>query len=118
MNKKILGKLGEEIAINYLKNRGYKIIKRNFRTRDGEIDIICEKDNSIIFIEVRTKGNLGSILPEESITKKKIERYKKLALEYLMNLEKRYKEIKFEFIGIEFKNEVEYQINHIENFID
>ena len=118
MNKKILGKLGEEVAINYLKNRGYKIITRNFRTRHGEIDVICEKDKSLIFIEVRTKWDLSSILPEESITKKKIERYKKLALEYLMNLEKKYKDIKFEFIGIEFKNEVEFQINHIENFID
>lgn len=118
MNKKNLGKLGEELAITYLKSKEYKIITRNFRTRFGEIDIVCEKGDSIVFIEVRTKSNLSTILPEESITKKKIEKYKKLALEYLEVSKRKYKEIKFEFLGIEYKNNKNYQITHIENFID
>lgn len=118
MNKKDFGKLGEDIAVNYLKNKGYKIIEKNFRTRFGEIDIICEKDNSIIFIEVRTKRNSSLLSPEESITKRKIENYKKLALEYLINSKRKYKNIKFDFLGIEYKSEKDFKLNYIENFIE
>lgn len=118
MDKKELGKLGEKIAINYFKNKGYKIIEKNFRTRFGEIDIICEKDNSIIFIEVRTKKYSNMLSPEESITKRKIENYKKLALEYLSKSKRKFREIKFEFLGIKFKSEEIFELNNIENFIE
>ncbi|MCX8095219.1 MAG: YraN family protein [Caldisericia bacterium] len=118
MKRKILGNLGEEIASEYLKNKGYKIICKNYRTRFGEIDLISEKDNEIIFIEVRTKSSSNLLLPEESITKKKIYNYKKLALEYLLSTQKKYKNIKFDFIGIEYKSENNFKINHIKNFID
>ncbi len=118
MDKKDFGKLGEEIAINYFKNKGYKIIDKNFRTRFGEIDIICEKDNSIIFIEVRTKRDSSLLLPEESITKIKIENYKKLALQYLINSKRKFKDIKFDFLGIEYKSEKDFKLTHIENFIE
>ena len=48
-------KLGEEIATNYLKNKGYKIIERNFRKGYGEIDIIATFENTLIFVEVKTR---------------------------------------------------------------
>lgn len=117
MNKKDKGKIGEEIAEKYLKGNGYKIIEKNFRTRFGEIDIICEKNLNLIFIEVRTKRESSFILPEESLTKKKIEKLKKVALEFISSQCKKYKEIKFEFIGIEFYSKESYKINHIKDFI-
>lgn len=117
MNKKDFGEKGEGIAKNYLIKSGYKIIEKNFRTNFGEIDLICEKDSSIIFIEVRTKRESDFLLPEESITKRKIKHIKLASLEYLSRLKKVYKEIKFEFIGILFKNDNEYEINHIKDFI-
>lgn len=118
MNKKDLGKLGEEIAINYFKSKGYKIIEKGFRKRFGEIDLICEKDDSIIFVEVRTKRDSNLLSPEESITKRKIENYKKLALEYLINSKRKFKDIKFDFLGIKYKSEKDFELIHIENFID
>lgn len=117
MNKKKLGKMGEEIASEYLKKLGYKIVTKNFRTRYGEIDLICEKNDSIIFVEVRTKSNLNLLSPEESITSKKIDRLKKSSLEYLSLNEKKYKNIKFEFIGILFYSDKNYKLSHIKNFI-
>lgn len=66
------GKLGEKIAEDYLKKRGYKIIDRNFKTKYGEIDLVCLRGNKLIIIEVRTKigENFGS--PEDSLNKNKL----------------------------------------------
>jgi putative endonuclease len=117
MDKKVLGKKGEEIAGKYLIKSGYKIIEKNYRTKYGEIDLICEKDDAIIFIEVRTKTNSDYILPEESITSKKIEHLKKSSLEFLSNSKGKYKNIKFEFIGILFLTDENYKLNHLRDII-
>ncbi len=52
--KQIVGKNGEEKAFEYFKSLGYNIIARNWRVRTGEIDLIVEKDNVIVFVEVKT----------------------------------------------------------------
>ena len=52
--RKELGNKGEDIAVRYLEDQGYKILKRNFRSRYGEIDIICSRAKSVVFVEVKT----------------------------------------------------------------
>src|SRR5512136_3123638 len=52
MNRKETGAIAENIAADYLSKRGYKIRERNYRTREGEIDIIAEKDGTLVFVEV------------------------------------------------------------------
>jgi putative endonuclease len=68
------GKIGEEIAKEFLKNKGYEIIEQNYRTKYAEIDLLTKKDKEIILVEVRTKvgENFGS--PEDSLTKKKLKK--------------------------------------------
>ena len=56
--KRKLGDLGEEIAANYLKNKGYKILARNYQKPWGEIDIIAEKEGIIVFCEVKTSNSI------------------------------------------------------------
>jgi len=56
-SKQEVGKIGEELAANYLKQNGYKIEETNFKTRHGEIDIIVTKDMQIIFVEVKTRSS-------------------------------------------------------------
>lgn len=53
--KKKIGKLGEELAIKYLIDQGYKIIEKNFECKIGEIDIIAKDKNEIVFIEVKSR---------------------------------------------------------------
>jgi len=66
------GDKGEKLAENFLKRKGYNIIQRNYRCKLGEIDIIAELDDVIVFVEVRTKRTESFGIPQYSITSSKI----------------------------------------------
>jgi len=86
MNKnrrQIVGKWGEDIAEQMLIRRGYKIIGRNIRTLYGEIDLIADDGNAIVFIEVKTRSLSSFGFPEASITKKKYLHLQESAVSYL-----------------------------------
>ncbi|MGB9679012.1 MAG: YraN family protein [Thermoanaerobacteraceae bacterium] len=118
MNNKILGNLGENIASEYLKNSGYKIIKKNFKCKIGEIDIIAKYKNTIYFIEVKTRTSIKYGVPAESVNFYKQARIIKVAQFYLSqnpifdNLP-----IGFDVIEIYInKNNYEFiKINHIKD---
>jgi putative endonuclease len=59
-----IGRLGEDIATQYLENRGFRTIERNYKKKCGEIDIISKKDNVLHFVEVKTSAFIG-VFPEE-----------------------------------------------------
>ena len=82
MHSRDIGALGEKIAAEYLTSLGYMIRERNFRSREGEIDIIAEKDDFLVFIEVRTRTSNSYGTPEESVTAQKKERLIALAEAY------------------------------------
>lgn len=69
-NQKI-GKLGQEIAVRFLRSKGFKIIDQNIYFREGEIDILAEKNNILSFIEVKARTNLNFGYPEEGVTDQK-----------------------------------------------
>jgi len=89
-NKKI-GKLGEIIAANYLKQNGYRILDMNFENnlgyRVGELDIVAREESTdeIVFVEVKTrqKGSSGSAHPELAITRAKYQRLTRILGRYL-----------------------------------
>jgi putative endonuclease len=82
MDRQRVGKLGEQAAQKFLRKRGYRIRETGFRCRHGEIDIIAQKKDCLVFVEVRTKSNLDFGTPEESITQAKKERLIASALTY------------------------------------
>ena len=69
-----LGKFGEKLAEKYFLKKGYKIISRNFHAKEGEIDLICQKDGFYIFVEVKTRTSFSFGLPEEAIDENKREK--------------------------------------------
>jgi putative endonuclease len=82
MDRREIGRLGEKAAQKFLKKRGYRIRETGFRCRHGEIDIIAQRKDCLVFVEVRTKSNLEFGTPEESITEAKKERLIASALTY------------------------------------
>lgn len=66
------GKRGEDIAREYLEKKGYKIVEQNYKTKYGEIDLVCQRKKELVIVEVRTKIGENFGTPEESLTKKKL----------------------------------------------
>ncbi|MBE9501167.1 MAG: YraN family protein [Chloroflexi bacterium] len=85
VNRREVGALGEKIAADYLQKEGYRIRERNFRLREGEIDIIAEKDDFLVFVEVRTRASSSFGTAEESVTRYKIERLITVAQSYIQS---------------------------------
>ena len=111
----ILGNNGEKIASEYLEKNNYEIIKRNFRCKQGEIDIIAydNKNRDYVFVEVKTRTNFEYGKPVDSVNKMKQKHIVSATKYYiyLHNLENKY--IRFDIIEIYKKDQ--YIINHIKN---
>ncbi len=116
-NRKTLGNLGEDIAASFLHGKGYKIIGRNFRTRAGEIDVICKKDGKIIFVEVKTRGSDRYGSPEEAITARKKQKLSMMAYQYLQQKKLQACNFSVDGIFIDARGD-EYKIRHLENILE
>ena len=77
------GVLGENYAADFLKGKGYGILRRNYRSRFGEIDIIAENGRYILFIEVKTRTAGSMVSPFEAVTRSKQRKIIKTAMCYL-----------------------------------
>jgi len=118
--KKDLGDTGERIAENYLKEKGYKILDKNFRySKLGELDIIAKKDNNIIFCEVKTRLKTGpsEFLPEDNITHEKQKKLIKLSQIYLSKNKLMDNSWQIDILAIETYRDGSFDIRHIENAI-
>ncbi len=82
MKRRETGALGEKIACEFLGKNGYDIVEKNYRCPDGEVDIIAKQEDTLVFVEVRTKKSRLFGSPEESITPVKKERLRTLAERY------------------------------------
>ncbi len=103
-----MGRAGEQKAVEFLKKIGYKILKTNFKTHLGEIDIIALDGETLAFVEVKTRLNDDFGAPSEAVTLKKQEKYFKVATEYLVR--EKFTDAVCRFDVIEIENG---QINHI-----
>ena len=83
LSRRQRGDIGEKLARKHLQGLGYKILETNFRSREGEIDIIAQDKEELVFVEVRTRASDEFGTPEESVTFTKKEKLISLALAYL-----------------------------------
>ena len=115
--KKFLGRLGEEIAIEYLKGCEYEILEKNYYTRHGEIDIVGKSYlNEIVFIEVKTRSNLKYGRPAEAVNTQKLQHMKFAANVYLQSKKIKNIDIRFDVIEVLVRNG-KIIINHIKQII-
>lgn len=123
-NNNSTGQTGEQVAANYLKNKGYRIIEMNFKNdfgrRLGEIDIIAEDKTAgeIVFVEVKTRefSKYQNTLPEENITYSKLRKLAKIAGAYLHKNQLRDKNYRFDAVSVWLDFETRNaKIKHIES---
>ena len=110
------GNMGENIAAKYLEQHGYNISDRNYHSRYGEIDIIAEKDEYIVFVEVKARSQSFAGLAREAVDLRKQKKIIKRALMYLSQYEKN-AQPRFDVVEVNQTGR-QYRVNHIENAFD
>jgi putative endonuclease len=95
IQKKELGKKGEELALRFLKKKGYRLIEKNYVCKLGEMDIIAREKDTLVFIEVKTRTSTFFGPPQLAVTSSKQRHLSKVALYYLK--EKRLEDVKARF---------------------
>lgn len=111
-----IGKFGEDEAEKYLKQKGYKIIERNFSCKCGEIDIIALDKNEIVFIEIKARASLKYGLPSEAVTKYKLKHIYKTAEYYLYTRKLQNQNTRIDVIEVYIKNN-QVIINHLKQVV-
>ena len=116
MDKKLLGRFGEEQAAKYLKNKKYKIIGMNYSCRFGEIDVIAEDKLFVVFVEVKLRKNAAFAQAREFVTAAKQQRVM-TAAQLWLSQNPTEKQPRFDVIEVYAPDGKagEIQINHIEN---
>ncbi|MEK7543534.1 MAG: YraN family protein [Patescibacteria group bacterium] len=115
-HKKRLGKIGEDLASEYLLKHQYTLIERNFQKRYGELDIIATKGNTLIFVEVKTRIGRYFGLPEESVTHRKLREVIQTAAYYKLLHPELPESMQIDVIAIELEtDETMKAFRHIEN---
>lgn len=112
-----LGQIGEKLAYTELTRMGYKVLAQNYRCRIGEIDIIAEDGETLVFIETKTRNKTETSIAKEAVNIRKQHKIAKTALTYMKNNNLMEKRVRFDVVAISMK-ESEPHIEIIKNAFD
>jgi len=112
-----LGSRGEEIALDYLRQRSYRILETNYRCKCGEIDIIARDGSVLVFVEVKTRRTASYGPPQLSVTPFKQRQISKAALTYLVKHRLMESNARFDVIGVLLQGGGS-MVDHIKNAFD
>ncbi len=105
---------GEHIAENFLLNKGYNILRSNWRFGKKEVDIIAEKDGLVVIVEVKTRTSFEFGYPEEAVNQLK-QQHLKQAAEAFFDENRQYNDVRFDIISILLNNGAVKEIIHFED---
>jgi len=114
----IIGEEGEKLAVRYLRLRGYRILERNYRCKLGEIDIIAKRNDTLIFIEVRSRSEPYLTDPASTVDEIKIARTINAARYYFMENKLADAPCRFDVLAISLLENKRPRIRHISGAFD
>ena len=114
--RRSLGRRGEELAAGYLEKKGYRILQRNYRSGAGEMDIVAQDGDCLVFVEVRTRSTKEYGTPEESITPSKAQRLIEVAQGYLQEQGDSAREWRIDLVAIDWSGD-SYRLQHMANAV-
>lgn len=100
MEKKELGKRGEEVAVRFLKKNGYRILGRNYVCKMGEMDIIAKEKDTMVFVEVKTRTSTTFGPPQLAVNPTKQMQLSKVALNFLKEKQLEDAKARFDVVAI------------------
>ena len=98
--KKELGKRGEELALRFLKRNGYKIVERNYVCKMGEMEIIAQEKDTLVFVEVKTRTSMDFGPPQLAVNPTKQMQLSKVALNFLKEKKREDVKARFDVVAI------------------
>jgi len=107
-----LGRMGEKIALEYLRKKKFTIVSKGFRLHRGEIDLIAYDGKTLVFVEVKARGEVALGLPEESVDLRKQKQIRKIAEGYLALNNIDDVECRFDVISIVFDKKGAFSLSH------
>jgi len=114
MNNKQKGDKGEQLVVDFLVKHGFEIIETNWRWKRCEVDIIAKEQETLVFVEVKTRTNTKFGLPEESVSKHKQQQLQQAADEFIF--ENNHKgEIRFDVVAVNLQQNIAIEIHHIKD---
>ena len=99
-HSKLLGKRGEDLAADYLAGAGLVVLSRNWRCRDGELDLVATDGERLIVCEVKTRSGTGYGEPSEGVTPAKAARIRRVAAAWLRTYRVGWCEIRFDIVAV------------------
>jgi putative endonuclease len=113
-SKQALGREGERVAELFLKKKGYKVVKRNYRCRGGEVDLIVLDRKVVVFVEVKTRTDHGFGTPLEAVEPRKQRRMILAAQLFLHEKKLHERDARFDVVGISWPG-ADPLVEHIQN---
>jgi len=113
-NTKALGSTGEDRAVNFLRQKGFSIIRTNYRTPDGEIDIIAQDGDTLVFVEVKSRRSLSYGAPEAAVDMMKQKKLRKIALQFISHYQLFDRDCRFDIVALHYEEKA-IQIKYIPN---
>lgn len=108
------GNAAEVVAARFLEGKGYKILAHQFRTRFGEIDLVAEKDDELVFVEVKARKNLNYGYPEAAVDDRKMRKLAAAADIYMEQQKKDDCLYRFDVLAMLLKEDGGFEIEHLE----
>ena len=115
MKTKQLGDKGEALVADYLKKEKFRIIARNYRQRNGEIDLIAKDKGVLVFVEVKTRRSLQFGNPAEAVNYYKQKKIIKVAQWYLQQKNMLDQSCRFDVVEVYYENTENYRVHQIKN---
>ncbi len=112
------GSQGERSARSYLEGKGYRVLETNYRCPWGEVDIIAQKGQTLVFVEVRTRKGTKFGTPEESLTPQKLERLVATAQSYLQVRNPESQDWRIDLVSVILGQGNSIRIEHWENVVE
>lgn len=115
-----LGRAGEDKAWEYLKQKGFKLLARNWSHKRYELDIVCEDGDTVVFVEVKTRGQGMRGQPSDALTPAKMLKLVKAAAFYLSSEQFWDRPCRFDLLSLSAapNTETDFYIHHIEDAFD